>query len=102
MVEVTHSQKDSHEDVCCFESVVVAIVLKKGYVVVRGTLDRIFLTYPPGQVLETLFIHPRGLGLRGVWKTLHFVTIRLIYNTTVSRPRQALKSILIQNIQNIS
>ena len=48
-------------------------------------LGRIFLTYPPGQVLETLFIHPRGLGLRGVWKTLHFVTIRLIYNTTVYR-----------------
>jgi len=64
-------------------------------------VELLFL-YTLSRGMRDVFIHPRGLGLQGVWKMLHFVTIRRIYNTTVSRPCQALISIFIQYIQNIS
>jgi len=47
LVEVTHSQKDSQVDAPCWRERVEAIVLKKGYVVVRGTPIIVFQPYPP-------------------------------------------------------
>ena len=47
LVEVTHSQKLSQVDAPCWRERVEAIVLKKGYVVVRGTPIIVFQPYPP-------------------------------------------------------
>jgi len=64
-VEVTHSQNDSHEEVCCCLERVEAIVLNKK-VRPSGNGGVTIPVSPLDTGIKDAFIHPRGLGLRGV------------------------------------
>jgi hypothetical protein len=64
LVEVTHSQKDSHGAAdCCLERV-EAIVLKESKII-REMMVLLFLC-ALGRGIKDVFIHPIGLGLRSV------------------------------------
>jgi hypothetical protein len=64
LVEVTHSQKFCHGVDCCLERVVAIVLNKKVRPSGNGGVT-IFLP-PSGRNIKDAFIHPRGLGLRGV------------------------------------
>jgi hypothetical protein len=64
LVEVTHSQKFCHGDVCCLVRVVAIVLNKK--VRPSGNGGVTISPAPSAGDMKDVFIHPRGLGLRGV------------------------------------
>ena len=65
MVDVTHSQKESHEDCdCCLERVEAIVLNKK--VRPSGKWWSYYFLAPLSEDMKDVFRLPRGLGLRGV------------------------------------
>ena len=65
LVEVTQSQKLFHEDwPCCLERVVAIVFNRK--VRPSGKWWSYYFLSPLREDMKDVFIHPRGLGLRGV------------------------------------